>query len=125
MMAPFVAVGAIVLITAPLWRGKPQAGLKILILFLGMALFYAFGLPITQGYHFGCNSPDSGSQVRQFRLGIEMCKPMTEAETTTAAESKRAETAAAETAAAESQNPSAEQLKQEQETPAQKQAEGR
>src|SRR5258708_28413312 len=46
----------------------------------------AWGLPVLQGFHYGCNVL-AGDEIRESRLGCEMCRSRTQAEVNEARES--------------------------------------
>lgn len=43
------------------------------IVILVVAAFVAWGIPIAQGFHFGCNLL-VGDKFREVRIGLEMCR---------------------------------------------------
>jgi flagellar biosynthesis GTPase FlhF len=55
--------------------GPKHSGRKIgaPLVILAVVAFLAWGIPITQGFHFGCNL-FAGDKFREVRLGLEMCR---------------------------------------------------
>jgi hypothetical protein len=67
-------------------RAALSAPVVIVLIVAGVA----WGIPIVQGFHFGCNVL-AGDEVREVRLGFEMCRHRTQAELTEAAEKRQNE----------------------------------
>jgi hypothetical protein len=67
-------------------RTALSAPIVIVLIVAGVA----WGIPIVQGFHFGCNVL-AGDEVREVRLGFEMCRHRTQAEVTEAAETRQNE----------------------------------
>ena len=58
-------------------RRRAALGTPVVIVLIVAGV--AWGIPILQGYHFGCNVL-AGDTVRTTRLGFEMCRPESQAE---------------------------------------------
>jgi hypothetical protein len=67
------------------------------IVILAVAAFIAWGIPIIQGFHFGCHVL-VGDKVREVRLGIEMCRGENQSERNAAAAAQRESTESEERA---------------------------
>ena len=55
---------------------------------LAVVAFVAWGIPITQGFHFGCHVL-VGDKFREVRLGIEMCRGENQSERNAAEAAQR------------------------------------
>ena len=58
---------------------KRRAALGGAVVSLLIVAGIAWGIPILQGFHFGCNAL-AGDEIRETRLGLEMCRARTQAE---------------------------------------------
>jgi hypothetical protein len=86
------------------------------IVIIAVVAFVAWGVPVIQGFHFGCHLL-VGDKVREVRLGIEMCRGENESERNAAEAAQRA------TKESEEQAHRATEERQAQETQAEKQRE--
>jgi flagellar biosynthesis GTPase FlhF len=52
---------------------RARRKVAVLVAILAVVASIAWGIPIANGFHFGCN-PLAGDKFREARLGIEMCR---------------------------------------------------
>jgi hypothetical protein len=93
---------------------RRKAALSVPIVIVLLVAFIAWGIPILQGFHFGCNVL-AGDIYRENRLGFQMCRAENESERTAEREAAKHEEEAKAKQAAEQRQAEEHQAEQQRE----------